>query len=265
MRTSKMNGNNIPHIIHYCWFGPKQFSELEKRCLESWKRYMPDYELRFWNENTFDIKKSEFAKQAYEMRKYAFVSDYVRVKVLRDYGGVYFDTDFELFQSINEFVKNGNFLGFETRSHIGTAIMAFQPHHYVMSRFLDYYDNHTFLDNKGRADVTANVSILTDILIPMGLRNDNTRQMLGDINIYPREFFYPKRITESTFKMSNETVGCHRCSNSWMTESQKRRGTNAIWVKICRPVLNMLRKLLRRIAGRELTRKVEIIIRNVLG
>ncbi|WP_417189524.1 glycosyltransferase family 32 protein, partial [Bacteroides sp.] len=156
----------IPEIIHYCWFGGKEMPAKEKLCIESWKKYFPKYKFIKWNEENFDLNSSTFCKQAYDMKKYAFVSDYVRTKVLYEYGGLYFDTDYEVLKPIDTLIKgNNNVLGWENHSNIGTAFMAFEAKHLVMKRFLEYYNTHSFIDKKGRIDNTANVSILTDILI----------------------------------------------------------------------------------------------------
>lgn len=228
----------IPEIIHYCWFGGKEMPAKEKLCIESWKKYFPKYKFIKWNEENFDLNSSTFCKQAYDMKKYAFVSDYVRTKVLYEYGGLYFDTDYEVLKPIDTLIKgNNNVLGWENHSNIGTAFMAFEAKHFVMKRFLEYYNTHSFIDKKGRIDNTANVSILTDILIADGAKCDRTLQIIKDLIIYPREYFYPKRLGENQFRLSDDTYGIHHYSMSWLTERQKRRGNNIFWVKVMRPLL----------------------------
>lgn len=255
----------IPHIIHYCWFGPKSFSDLEIQCIESWKKYLPNYELKLWNEKTIDLHQSKFAEEAYLKKKYAFVSDYVRAKVLYEYGGLYFDTDFELLKPIDDLIEFSNFLGFETQTHLGTAIMAFEAHHYVMKQFLAYYEKHSFLDSKGRMDNTANVTVLTDLLIPLGLKTNRERQHIKDIEIYPRDYFYPKRLKKNVFSLTVNTVGVHRCQNSWMTEKQIKRGNSILWTKILRPILYRCRIIGVKLIGKEKIRQIEIVLRNKLG
>lgn len=234
----------IPEIIHYCWFGGKEMPAKEKLCIESWKKYFPKYKFIKWNEENFDLNSSTFCKQAYDMKKYAFVSDYVRTKVLYEYGGLYFDTDYEVLKPIDTLIKgNNNVLGWENHSNIGTAFMAFEAKHFVMKRFLEYYNTHSFIDKKGRIDNTANVSILTDILIADGAKCDHTLQIIKDLIIYPREYFYPKRLGENQFRLSDDTYGIHHYSMSWLTERQKRRGNNIFWVKVMRPLLKKCRSL----------------------
>lgn len=254
----------IPKIIHYCWFGSKEMPPKEKLCIESWKKYFPEYKFIKWNEQNFDLDSSAFCRQAYDMKKYAFVSDYVRTKVLYKYGGVYFDTDYEVLKPMDTLIKENNILGWETRSNIGTAFMVFEAKHPVMERFLEYYNTHPFMDKKGRMDNTANVSILTDILIADGIKHNRTLQTVKDLIIYPREYFYPKRFGENQFKLSDNTYGIHHYSMSWLTERQKRRGNNTFWVKVMRPLLKKCRSICLKMIGKEAVRTLEIRIRNFM-
>ena len=252
----------IPQTIHYCWFGSKEIPEKERRCIESWKVFLPHHSLQLWNEENIEsLHLPLYAKQSYEARNYAFLSDCVRTKVLYEYGGIYFDTDFELIKPIDEVLKTDkNILGFETKSHIGTAIMAFSPKNEVMRQFLEYYETHLFI-SKGRKDIIANVSILTDILKEQGLICNRMMQTIGDILVYPRDYFFPKRLEENKFLITENTLGIHRCSNSWMSVSQIARGNSFLWRKIVRPSLNAIRSVGQRILGKERIRTIEIYIR----
>ena len=112
--------SKIPKIIHYCWFGRGEKPEIVKRCINSWKENLKDYEIIEWNENNFDININNYVKEAYENKKYAFVSDYVRVYALYNMGGIYFDTDVEVFKSLDEFLQEDSFWGFEEKDYIAT-------------------------------------------------------------------------------------------------------------------------------------------------
>lgn len=256
----------IPKTIHYCWFGPNPIPETERKCIASWRDFFPDFEFKLWNEESFNLSASPlYAKQAYEHKKFAFVSDYVRVKVLHDFGGLYFDSDLEILKNFDKVLNTGsNFLGFETRSHLGTAVMGFYPEHKVLKQFLAYYERYPFIDDKGRVDNTANVTILTDILTAIGLRCNGTLQTIEDIQIYNREWFYPKKISDTEFRCTHETMAIHFCSNSWMSSGQKRRGNNWFWLKIVRPILQYGRNLGLKAIGKEGVHKIEILIRNRL-
>lgn len=255
----------IPQTIHYCWFGTKDIPEKERRCIESWKLFLPNFQLQLWNEDNIEsLQLPLYAKQALETRSYAFLSDCVRTKVLYEFGGIYFDTDLELIKPIGDlFENNKNILGFETKSHIGTAIMAFAPKHKVMKQFFSYYEKHPFISN-GKKDVIANVSVLTDILKEHGLICDRSKQTVEDILVLPRDYFYPKRLDVDRFLITDNTLGIHRCSNSWMSSKQIARGNSLIWAKIIRPTLNALRSLGQKIIGKERIRTIEIYIRHLL-
>jgi mannosyltransferase OCH1-like enzyme len=255
----------IPKIIHYCWVGPNPIPEKELACIKSWKKYLPDHKLMFWNEETFDINANVFARQAYEGKHYAFVSDYIRTKVLYEYGGIYLDTDVELFTGFDKVLANNNcFLGFETRAKLGTAVMGFTPKHPVLEKFMDFYLTNDFKDTKGNVNTIANVTILTDILSKLGLTTDGSAQQITDIEVYPREFFYPKKISDDEFRFTEQTIAVHRCSNSWMTDRERKRGKNKFWIEVMRPMLRSFREFGQTIIGEERIQKIEIKIRNIL-
>ena len=253
-----------PKIIHYCWFGPKAIPEKELKCIESWKKFLPEYDFKFWNEKTFDISSNIFASQAYEAGYYAFVSDYVRAKVLFKFGGIYLDTDVEILKGFNELLEGkDNFLGFETKTKIGSAVMSFTPKHNLMKDLLKIYENQ-FVDKKGQVNTIANVTYLTDLLIKSGLIINGTHQVVSRIDIYPREYFYPKKISYGNFILNKSTVAIHKCSISWMSEREKRRGNNKFWINIMRPLLRNLRSLGVKIMGSENIKTLEVKIRNSL-
>ena len=159
-----------------------------------------------------------------KVKNYAFVSDYIRTKVLYEHGGIYLDTDVELLSDFDEILtKEKCFLGFETRAKLGTAVMGFIPKHPVLEKFLNFYQNNEFKDDKGNLNTIANVTILTDILSKMGLVTDGTPQTIGDIEIYQREYFYPKKISDSEFRITDQTIAIHKCSNSWMTDREEEK------------------------------------------
>jgi hypothetical protein len=219
----------------------------------------------FWNENTFDVYSILFTKQAYEEKKYAFVSDYVRVKVLYEYGGIYFDTDVEIVKDFNEILATNNcFVGFETKVHVGTAVMGFYAKHSLIENFIKYYENQPFINKNGNMNNIANVAVLTDLLIKSGLQTGGAFQTINDIDIYFREYFYPKKISETEFRTTPVTLAIHKCSNSWMTDRERKRGQNKLWINIVRPILRSFRTFGLNFIGERLIRKIEIQIRNIL-
>lgn len=255
---------SIPKIIHYCWFGKGELPNLEKNCIETWKKILPDYQFMLWNEDSFDVQCCPYVRQAYDHKKFAFVSDYVRIKKLYEYGGIYLDTDIEVLYSFNPFLDCHAFLGFENRQYIGTAMIAVEAHNELAGQMLESYHRIPFIDEHGVMNLTTNVALLNGILIRMGLCANNSRQTVRNIEIYPRDFFFPKKISETEFRITSETICIHRMSGSWLTERQKRRGINKIWINVCRPVLRGVQMLLNKIIGEQRTKKIELLIRNKL-
>lgn len=255
----------IPQIIHYCWFGPKEFSDLELKCIESWKKHFPDYELMFWNERTFDINAYQFSKQAYEKKQFAFVSDLVRTVVLAKYGGIYLDTDIEILSDFRELLKNKELvLGFENRTFVGTALMASIPQHSIILDFARYYQSKHFLGKNGEMDIIANPILLAEVLKNHNFLLDGQDQEQNDIAILHRDYFFPKKINDANFRITEKTVAIHHFNASWLTERQKKRGQNKFWIEVCRPTLRTFKSGANFIFGKERTNNIEIKIKNLL-
>lgn len=254
----------IPKIIHYCWFGNTNIPDVEKKCIESWRRILPNYKIIIWNEQNFDINVCKYVKQAYEHKKFAFVSDYVRIYALYNYGGIYLDTDVEVISSFDKFLEYKNFLGFENKTFIGTAMIAASKGSVFAKEMLNYYNKISYIDDKGNENLTTNVTLLDNILLKKGLIKNNTRQTIEDIEIFPRDVFFPKKISEDDFQITENTVMIHKMQGSWLTERQKKRGSNKFWINICRPVLRFFNKCIYVIVGDEKAKRIEIKIRNLL-
>lgn len=255
----------IDKVIHYCWFGNGDLPEKEKKCVESWRTQMSDYELKLWNEDNFEYQECRFASQAYKNKKYAFVSDYARAKVLFEYGGLYLDTDVKILKPFSQLLEKSNgVVGFERKAFVGTAIIACQPHDPCIKELLSYYENHDFVQPDGSFDNIANVSIFTDILREKGLVLGGQHQSVAGYEVYNREVFYPKKMNESKFMVTDETVAIHMCSNSWLTERERKRGNNKLWIEVIRPSLQLCRRLGIKILGKEKFRKFEIKLRSKL-
>lgn len=169
----------IPKIIHYCWFGRGQMPELGVKCIESWKKFLPDYQLMLWNEDSFDVNQLRFTREAYAQKRYAFVTDYVRLWALNTYGGVYMDTDVEIIRNIDSFLKLPAFSGFESNDLIPTGIMASIPQARWLQPLLAYYDKKPFVRWNGRLNRTPNTLIISRIFNKRGIRLDNSYQVWG--------------------------------------------------------------------------------------
>lgn len=254
----------IPKIIHCCWFGENEMTNREKQCIETWKRVFPEHRIIIWNENNFDIGQCAFAWQAYKQKKYAFVSDYARAKVLYKYGGIYLDTDVKVLREFPETNAPNGFIGFERKAFLGTAVLASVPENENIRELLEYYEKHDFTQQDGSFDNIANVSIFTDIMRKKGLILGGQRQIVAGFEIFNREVFYPKKISDTEFRTTEETCAIHTCANSWLSERERKRGNNKIWIEIVRPILRRGRGIGIQFLGKEKIRKLEIQIRNKL-
>lgn len=212
----------IPKIVHYCWFGGKEKPDSIKKCIESWKRYLPDYELMEWNENNFNIDKLQYTKEAYEAGKYAFVSDVARIEALYQYGGFYMDTDVEVLKSFTPLLDSRCVLGMEEKEYVATSFMGFEKGHPLVKQFLNLYKNLTFFDGKGQIITGTNVAKLTKMLIKQGFVQENRYQELEDgIKIYPKEFFSPYDYINCYYNITENSYCVHHFAVSWMSKKEQ--------------------------------------------
>ncbi len=208
----------IPKIVHYCWFGGKDKPENVRRCIESWKKHLPDYSFMEWNEDNFDYHALEYTKAAYKARKYAFVSDVARLKALSEYGGIYMDTDVEVLKSFDDILDNHCVLGLEERNYIATSFIAAEPNFPLINSFLCDYNNAVF-DMNGNSGAETNVQKLTEIMEKLGFTRKNEFQQVGDISIYPREYFSPYDYINCIDMCTENTYCVHYFHVTWMPRS----------------------------------------------
>ncbi|OME82137.1 hypothetical protein BK120_15815 [Paenibacillus sp. FSL A5-0031] len=219
----------IPKVIHYCWFGNNPLPELAIKCINSWKTYMPDYEIIRWDENNFNVNSNLYVMQAYESKKFAFVSDYVRLYALYNYGGIYLDTDVEVIKPLDQFLNNEAFSGFEDHQSITTGVIGSTKGNEIINIFLDYYSQRGFVRQDGSLDTTTNVKIITDICLKYGFIKDNNYQIVNGYTIYPKTVFCPLNWNSNDTDISNETHTIHYFAGSWHSEKEKNRKKSIIW------------------------------------
>lgn len=207
----------IPKIIHYCWFGRGEKPKKIQKCIDSWIKKLPDYQIIEWNEDNFNINELKYTKDAYEAKKYAFVSDVARVKALYEIGGIYLDTDVMIYKAFDEILDKKCVLGFEMGNYVATSFMACEPKHPLMKDFFNLYNNLPFYDKDGNIISGTNVTKLTNMLEKKGLnRNNNYQELNQGICIYPDVYFSPYNYAWEYSNKTNETICEHLFYVSWM-------------------------------------------------
>lgn len=214
----------IPKIIHYCWFGGNPKPKLVQKCIKSWKKYCSDYEFIEWNEENFDVKTAPlYVQQAYEAKKWAFVSDYVRLYAMVEHGGIYMDTDVEVIGKLDKFLVHEAFSGFEDEKNVPTGIMACRKEFPLFKEFLSYYDTAEFYKKDGTLNLTTNVETMTKICLSHGLILNNKFQEIEGFTVYPKEFFCPISYMDKKKHITRNTVTIHWFSGSWKTKESKKK------------------------------------------
>lgn len=220
----------IPKKIHYCWFGKNPLPKLALKCIRSWKKYLPDYEIIEWNEDNFDVNICPYTKEAYQAKKYAFVSDYARFWILYNYGGIYFDTDVEVIKSLDKILVNGPFMACE--ENLPSALssypliapglgLAIEAHHPIYKQIIEEYNQKHFLTKDGKKNETTVVYYITNIFIKNGLKQNSDIQKIQGITIYPPEYFCPKSYVDRKIRITPNTVCIHHYDGSWISKRRK--------------------------------------------
>ena len=186
------------------------------RCLDSWKKMCPDYEIIRWDEQNARIGECRYAVEAYQAKKWAFVSDYVRLKSICVQGGIYLDTDVELLKPLEPLLANLAFMGFESKEKISTGLMAAESGHSFFREAARRYEDLQFLCPNGTLDCTTNVERITKWLLDLGLNLDNKTQTVCDVTIYPKDYFSPKDLQTGRVSLSPNTYAVHHFQASWM-------------------------------------------------
>ena len=170
-------GMSIPKVIHYCWFGKGEMPKLAKKCIKSWKKYCPDYEIICWNEENFDLTQNRYMKEAYEAGKWAFVSDVARLIIIYENGGIYLDTDVELIKPIDDLLQSKGFMGFDEKGIVATGLgFGAEKGNEIVGEFLKDYNNIPFVLPDGSFDLTPCPDRNTETLKRLGMDTDNTNQ-----------------------------------------------------------------------------------------
>lgn len=201
--------------IHYCWFGGKKMPSKFKKYLKTWKKYLPDYEIMLWNEENFDVNITNFSKDAYKNKKWAFVADVARIHALKKYGGIYFDTDIEIIKNVDSILENEVWFGRENNEFLATAMIGVKnKNNKHINNILNIYKDLKFDTNDMFKN--ANPTIITKYFEKYGLEKNNTKQVLErDVHIYPRDYFNPKSYDGLSNEFTNNTCIIHHFDATW--------------------------------------------------
>lgn len=236
-------------VIHYCWFGKGKKPTIIEKCMESWTKICPDFKIIEWNENNFDVNICPYVKQAYEAKKYAFVSDYARFYVLNKFGGVYLDTDVELVKSIEPLLEN-NFTGFENECSVATGlIMACEKENALCKAMIEEYDKDKFINDDGSFNLRTVCHRVTDWFVANGLKLDGTTQNVAGYVVYQKEYFNPIDMKTGKLEVTDKTYSIHRYAASWVKKSDRARGK--IYNLIVRLFGENFAEKVRKIVGRK--------------
>ena len=219
----------IPKTIHYCWFGGNPKPKSVQRCIDSWKKYCPDYEIKEWNEQNFDVNWIPYTRDAYQAGKYAFVSDVARFWVLYHEGGVYFDTDVEVIKPINTLIEQGPFMGWERADalgniHVAPGLGIAAPKGFPFyQEILDGFAKLGYYLEDGQFNPYTMIPMVTDLLKGKGLKIDGSSQIVDGLTIYPADYFCPMDSLTGKITLTGNTYTIHHYSMSWLPKQTQWR------------------------------------------
>lgn len=219
----------IPKIIHYCWFGRNPLPESAQKCIESWKKYLPDYEINEWNEDNFDVNIIPYTEEAYRVKKYAFVSDYARFWILYKYGGLYFDTDVEVIKNMDDLIARGPFMGCENKAQVGATPvqlgvapglgLGVNPGLGLYSKILDMYSKLHYIGILHRTTGTI-VNHISNLIELEGYEQKDNVLFCSGVWIYPKEYFCPKDYVTNILTITPNTRCIHHYTATWLEKNE---------------------------------------------
>lgn len=214
---------SVPKVIYYCWFGYGKLPSLAEKCINSWKKYCPDYEIVRIDETNFNVNENRYAKEAYDAKKWAFVSDYARLKVLYENGGIYFDTDVEVIKPLDPLLKDGGYMGYDDNGLISTGLgFACEKGNALVGALLRDYDSIPFVLDDGTCDITPCPDRNTSVLEKLGLKRDGQDTVFMGIRMLPEDYLCPVKYYTGKKKITKNTYSIHHFSASWTSRTSKR-------------------------------------------
>lgn len=214
----------IPQTIHYCWFGRNELPPLAQKCIASWRKFFPNYEIKEWNEDNFNVNTIPYTAQAYKHKKYAFVSDYARFKILYEHGGIYFDTDVEVIRPMDDIIEKGAFFGLENNADAFACApglgFACPPRLSILKDMLNLYESLEFENSSGNLNKKTVVDYFSETLLKMGLQPKPGIIEFDGFYVYPPDYFCPKSSEFGTIHILENTRTIHHYAASWVGPMQ---------------------------------------------
>lgn len=214
----------IPKVIHYCWFSGKEMPDTFKKCIASWEKYCPDYEIKRWDESNYDINKNLYMRQAYENKKWGFVPDYARIDILYHYGGIYLDTDVELVKNLDVLRYQRAFCGVEKWGNINLGgCSGAVRHHPMIKKLLEERSNIRFVKADGTLNLETCGVYETRPFIREGMKVNNSIQQISDVTIYSSDYFHPYDYMSGQISMTENTFSIHHFNGGWLDDTEKEQ------------------------------------------
>lgn len=213
----------IPKVIHYCWFGNNEIDKKSEECISSWKKIMPEYKIVKWDESNYNVHKNKFIEAAYKEKMWAFVTDYARLDIIYNYGGIYFDTDVKVIKKFDNLLKYDAFMGFESEKNVNTGLGfgAVKGNRIIYQNLLEY-NKIPYIDEYGNFKPIACTQITNKVLKKNGFEINGRKQKNNDIIIFPCEYFCPKDYETGIMNITDNTYSIHEFGMSWIDEKDKK-------------------------------------------
>lgn len=215
---------SIPKIIHYCWFGGNPLPDKVKHCIESWKKFCPDYKIIQWDESNYDVNKIQYINDAYKEKKWAFVSDYARLDVVYNYGGIYLDIDVELKKNLDELLESSVFFAMEKQNMLIATGLGFgsEPLNLHIKNLLEIYNSLSFYKSDGTLNLTPCTLYTTEYFEKLGYKTADVTQKIDGVVIFSSDYFCPMNFLDGSLNITEKTFGIHWYDASWFSEDDKK-------------------------------------------
>ncbi len=252
----------IPKKIHYCWFGRNPKPKLAEKCIKSWKKYCPDYEIIEWNEDNYDYRKSAFMSEAYDAKKWGFVPDYARLDIIYNYGGIYLDTDVELIKPLDSLLDYKGYIGFETKRHLALGLgFGAEPENEIIKSLLKSYEERHFINSDGTFDMTPSPRCDSAVLENMGVVLNGRLQEKDGFIFLPSEYLNPVAYDIGDFVVGRNTLSIHWYAASWYPEEERRQQEKNIKTIVRSHYLHIPNRLGRRLLGDDRYERLKKLIK----